>query len=207
MSPSWSPVPRLSPSFGRHRGLWSSPQPWEPGAAAQARKGLRVGWLPQLQGCRFPAATSRPPGEPRGVWGGRRPHPHGAYRAPLGTAPWARPTQESWDPPLQALSLSQPDRQVWHVLESSSPGATPEWAAAPVGEEQAQGEERGGRGFVKPKPGLQPDQFQRRAPAAEGPCGEGAGGGTRQPETEGPGRPPSQEPWCGQPPAAQGTAQ
>lgn len=90
----------------------------------------------------------------------------------------------SWSPPLQGPPQS--GRQL--LLGRSRPRERNE-----VGE-----------GLVKPKPGLQPDQFQRRAPAAERPLWGGVGGGTRQPETEGPGRPPSQEPWLWPAPGSSG---
>lgn len=60
-----------------------------------------------------------------------------------GKAPSALPTQESGDPPPRTLRLSKLDRRVWHVLESSSPGATPEGVAVPAAGEEETRQERG----------------------------------------------------------------
>lgn len=50
----------------------------------------------------------------------------GTYKTPLGKAPWSWPTRSLGTRPHKlAVNLSKPDRQVWHVLESSHPGATP----------------------------------------------------------------------------------
>lgn len=61
-----------------------------------------------------------------------QPHPHGAYKAPLGksAASLVLADQESGELPPQALS--KPDRQVWHVLKSPCPGATPDGVAVPA---------------------------------------------------------------------------
>lgn len=68
------------------------------------------------------------------------PHPHGAYKAALGKSPWAWLTRQARHLLPRALRLSQPDRQVWRVLESSRSGAIPERVAAPAArEEQARG--------------------------------------------------------------------
>lgn len=109
---SWSP-----PGSGwQSSPLLTATESWEPVAHQACGSDLN---LPQFQGCRYVAEGSCPAGVKR--WGvGRQ----------CGTA--SRGQQSSWglaDPgvlPPQALRLRKPDGQVWCVLESSNPGATPE---------------------------------------------------------------------------------
>lgn len=104
--------------------------------------------LPQFKGCRQAAEASWPPGEL--TWGVRAATPSKGQQSSLGLAD---PAQES-RACLHEQACKKPDGQVWHVLECSYPGATPEGAA---------GQRRGAR-----QRGVQ-TETQVSAEAASGP--------------------------------------